>query len=126
MLSFNSPLEQFEVVPLFPFFWEFNSIWIDFSFTNFSLYLIFVFLLIFIFLYVPLIRAKVIPTSKWQYIIEQNYQFVLSVIKEQVGTQGQVFFPLYFVIFNFILFANLIGMTPYGFALTSHIILTLS
>lgn len=122
----NSPLEQFEVVPLIPFFWNFNSIWIDLSFTNYSLYLLIIFVLIFIFLYVPTINSKIIPSSKWQYAIEQNYNFVLAVIKEQVGTQGQIFFPLYFLIFNFILFANLLGMTPYAFALTSHIILTLS
>jgi F-type H+-transporting ATPase subunit a len=41
-------------------------------------------------------------------------------------TKGQIYFPFIFSLFIFILVNNLIGMIPYGFASTSHFVLTFS
>lgn len=46
------------------------------------------------------------------------------MIKDQASLKGQQFFPLFFLIFGFILFCNLLGLTPYAFTPTSHILLT--
>jgi len=61
---------------------------------------------------------------KFQSIIELIYQFIFDMIKDQASLKGQQFFPLFFLIFGFILFCNLLGLTPYAFTPTSHIILT--
>jgi len=62
--------------------------------------------------------------SVFQYILELLFAFVFSIIKQQIGKEGYVFFPLIFVLFNFILFSNYISLLPMGIALTSHIIVT--
>jgi F-type H+-transporting ATPase subunit a len=41
-----------------------------------------------------------------------------------VGSAGQKYFPFVFTLFMFVLFLNLLGMMPYSFTVTSHIIVT--
>ncbi len=54
-----------------------------------------------------------------------SYTFVLSMIIEQAGTKrAKVFLPFFLILFLFILFSNLIGLTPYAFTVTSHIAVT--
>jgi F-type H+-transporting ATPase subunit a len=43
---------------------------------------------------------------------------------QSAGEEGMKFFPLVFSLFMFILFANLVGLIPYAFTVTSHIIIT--
>jgi F-type H+-transporting ATPase subunit a len=69
-------------------------------------------------------RLKIIPTRN-QTIIESVYSFIHDLIIEQTGPSGQIFFPALFSIFTFILIANLLGTTPFGFTITAHIGLTL-
>ena len=52
------------------------------------------------------------------------YEFVVSLVDEQIGSKGRKFFPLIFTIFVFLLFTNLIGMVPYSFTATSHLVVT--
>jgi F-type H+-transporting ATPase subunit a len=86
--------------------------------------------LIFAILFVKLIivlfkdKLNLIPNS-WQYIFENFYLFVFNILKAQVGAKGFFYFPFIFTIFNFILITNLISLTPFGIALTSHIIMML-
>ena len=52
------------------------------------------------------------------------YEFVANMLRDAAGTQGMKFFPLVFSLFMFVLVANLLGLFPYFFTVTSHIIVT--
>jgi len=52
------------------------------------------------------------------------YEFVVNMVEEQIGEKGRKYFTLIFTTFTFILALNLIGMIPYSFASTSHLIVT--
>ncbi|HEY5127045.1 MAG TPA: F0F1 ATP synthase subunit A, partial [Bradyrhizobium sp.] len=59
-----------------------------------------------------------------QSIAELSYEFVASMIKSTAGSEGMRFFPLVFSIFMFICVSNVIGIIPYAFTVSSHIIVT--
>jgi ATP synthase subunit 6 len=120
-LQLNTPLEQFKINLLFPIKLGF----IDMSFTNSSLYLLMACVVFFSFFYFVVLDLKVIPKI-WQFIAESFYKFIYTLIKEQSGIKGQELFPFLFLLFIVILMSNLIGMTPYGFTVTSHIVATLT
>jgi len=63
-------------------------------------------------------------STKSQSFFEKFYIFIFELIYQQVGFLGQQFVPLFFTLFSFILIANVIGLVPYSFTLTSHIMLT--
>jgi ATP synthase subunit 6 len=63
-------------------------------------------------------------SNKTQAFLEKFYIFIFELIYQQVGFLGQQFVPLFFTLFSFILVANLVGLVPYSFTLTSHIMLT--
>jgi len=46
------------------------------------------------------------------------------MVRDNVGTEGMKYFPFVFTLFVFILTLNLLGMMPYSFTVTSHIIVT--
>jgi F-type H+-transporting ATPase subunit a len=117
----TSPLEQFELLILRPA----SFFGFDYSLTNASLYLFlafFTFNFIFIF---GLSKPKIIPT-RIQYICETLFIFVIDIIKQQVGNKGLKYLPILFTIFILILFSNLVGLLPFAFTPTSHLILTLA
>merc|ERR1712027_172456 len=55
-----------------------------------------------------------------------GYEFVMNLVDEQIGDEGKKYFAFVFTVFTFILFTNLIGMIPYSFTATSHLIVTFS
>jgi F-type H+-transporting ATPase subunit a len=61
-----------------------------------------------------------------QSIAELSYEFVANMLRSSAGDEGMKFFPLVFSIFMFILTVNLIGILPYAFTVTSHIIITVA
>jgi ATP synthase subunit 6 len=63
-------------------------------------------------------------SSKSQLLVERFYIFIFELVYQQVGFLGQTFVPLFFSLFSFILFANIVGLVPYSFTLTSHIMLS--
>jgi F-type H+-transporting ATPase subunit a len=73
--------------------------------------------------FVTINGGKLVP-SYWQSIVEMIYEFVLNLVKEQIGEKGKIYFPIIFTTFTFLLTNNLIGMIPYSFTTTSHIIVT--
>ena len=84
--------------------------------------------LLFNFLTTKLVEGKstffIIPQN-YQIVIESTFKMLLSMISDNVASiKGQQFFPVVFSIFSYILFLNLIGLVPYSFTLTSHIIVT--
>ena len=121
----SSPLEQFLVVPIIPIQYGI----FDFSITNETIILIIVFFLTISFIF-SLVKEdntfSIIP-NRWQVIVEVIYKLILSLVVDNIrDKKGQLFFPLVFSIFLFILSLNLIGLIPYSFTLTSHLIVTLA
>jgi len=57
-------------------------------------------------------------------IAHVSYEFVANMVRSSAGTEGMKFFPFVYSLFMFILIANLFGMFPYFFTVTSHIIVT--
>ena len=114
----HSPLEQFEIKPLTG---GEGLEW--FTFTNSSLLMAVALISIYIFLTFGMRRGAMVP-GRWQSMAELSYEFVANLIKETIGTEGRRFFPFVFTLFMFILFCNLLGMIPYSFTVTSHIIVT--
>lgn len=68
-------------------------------------------------------RSAIVP-GRWQCAAELAYEFVAGLLRDTVGQEGRKYFPFVFTLFMFILFGNLLGMVPYSFTFTSHIIVT--
>ena len=119
MAEQHSPLEQFEIRRLVP-----ASIGnLDVSFTNSSLFMVLIVLLVTT-LTVVSMRGRAMIPGRWQSIVELGYEFIANMLQENVGSAGRKYFPFVFTLFMFILFSNLLGMVPYSFTVTSHIIVT--
>jgi len=120
-MIFTSPLEQFEILVIFPL----SFFGIDISITQATIFLWIALLHFFLFFFFGFVQARLIPLSL-QILCEQSYLFITSIVKQQVGSVGLRYFPLLFIVFFLILFSNLIGLVPFSFAPTSHIALTFS
>src|SRR4051794_3869518 len=68
-------------------------------------------------------RAALVP-GRWQSVTEMLYEFVADMLDTNAGHGAEPFFPFVFTLFVFILFCNLLGLVPYSFTVTSHIIVT--
>jgi F-type H+-transporting ATPase subunit a len=68
--------------------------------------------------------SRAIVPGRLQAVAEMSYEFVANTVRSSAGTEGMKFFPFVFTLFMFILFANLIGLLPYAFTVTSQIIIT--
>jgi len=115
----HSPLAQFEIKRLVPF----NIGSFDASFTNSALFMVVAVALISLLMIAAVQRRQLVP-GRWQAIAELSYEFIANMLRDNVGDAGRKYFPFVFSLFMFILFANLIGMVPYTFTATSHIIVT--
>ena len=113
------PIHQFEIKKIVPL--ELNNI--DISFTNSSMFMILSILVVSIFLILSIKNKKIIP-NRFQAMSELLYEFIANMINDNIGHKGKKFFPFIFTLFTFILFGNLLGMLPYSFTFTSHIIVT--
>ncbi len=114
-----SPLKQFEIQTLVPI--EIGGI--DVSFTNSSLFMTVAIIAITLFLTLSMRSRSLVP-GRWQSLAEIFYEFIAGMIRDNVGAEGRKYFPYIFTLFMFILFGNLIGLIPYSFTFTSHIIVT--
>jgi F-type H+-transporting ATPase subunit a len=115
----SSPLEQFQIKRLF----DIHIGGVDASFTNAALFMLIAILAITAFLLIATRQRSLVPT-RLQSMAELSYEFVANMIRDNVGTAGMKYFPFIFSLFMFILFCNLIGMIPFTFTVTSHIIVT--
>ncbi len=114
------PIEQFAIRPIV----ELGTLGgQQIVFTNSALYMLLTVTVAAGFLFLASSRNRVVP-GRWQSSVEMLYEFVSKTIRENAGEHGMKFFPLVFSLFMFILVANLIGMFPYAFTVTSHIIVT--
>ena len=115
----HSPLEQFEIIP----FVQIKSGSVDLSFTNSSLSMIITVTFITLFLTFSVNTRSIIP-SRVQLLSELCYNFIAQLLKDTIGNEGRKYFPFVFTIFMFVLIGNMVGMIPYSFTFTSHIIVT--
>lgn len=119
MAEAHSPLDQFKVSPIA----EINQGGFDLSFTNSALWMVIGLAVMTIFLIGGSRRGDMVP-GRWQTLVEMSYGFVAGMIKDNVGREGKQYFPFIFTLFMFILAANVLGMFPYSFTTTSHIVVT--
>ena len=96
---------------------------LDISFTNSSLMMIVTIMVATGFLVGGMRKRDMVP-GRWQLMAEISYEFIAGLMRDNVGKAGRPFFPLVFSLFMFILFGNMLGMLPYSFTFTSHIIVT--
>jgi F-type H+-transporting ATPase subunit a len=115
----NDPIHQFQITRLIPL--DFNGL--DLSFTNASLFMVATVAASTGFLVWATGGRGLVPT-RMQSVAEMSYEFVASTLRDAAGNEGLRFFPLVFSLFMFVLVANLFGMFPYFFTVTSHIIVT--
>lgn len=116
-----NPLHQFEIHRLVNI--GFGNV--DLSFSNSSLAMILAVLSVFLLFYFAIKKGSIIP-NRAQAVSEIAYNLIASMLRDNVGKTGIRYFPFVFSIFFFVLFGNLIGLIPYMFTYTSHIIVTFS
>ena len=116
----SNPMHQFEVYSIGP---EIILGPVNISFTNSSLFMAISSATIMILLFFGTKKKSIIP-SKIQLVAEMSYSFVAKMISDTAGANAKPFFPFIFTLFMFVLFCNMIGMLPYSFTVTSHIIVT--
>jgi F-type H+-transporting ATPase subunit a len=115
----HSPLEQFEISP----YLHFKAGDLNLAFTNSSLAMVITVGAIILFLTLSVNTRSIIP-SRMQLISEMSYNFIAQLMSDTVGDQGKKYFPFVFAIFMFVLIGNMVGMIPYSFTFTSHIVVT--
>ena len=115
------PIHQFHINPIVPI----HVGGYDLSFTNSSLFMVIAVVVASGFLYFATAGRALVPT-RMQSTAEMTYEFVASMLRDAAGNQGMKFFPFVFSLFMFVLTANLWGLFPYFFTVTSHIIVTFS
>jgi F-type H+-transporting ATPase subunit a len=113
------PIHQFQINKIL----DINVGGLDLSFTNSSLFMLLTVAGAAGFLAWATADRAIVP-SRGQSVAEMSYEFVAKTLRDAAGTEGMRFFPLVFSLFMFVLTANLFGMIPYFFTVTSHIIVT--
>ena len=115
-----NPMHQFNVYRIGP---EIKLGTLDISFTNASLFMALSSLTIIILFFFGIKKKTIIP-NKIQLLTELSYTFVSKMISDTAGSKAKPYFGLIFSLFMFVLFCNMLGMIPYSFTVTSHIIVT--
>ena len=114
------PIHQFQIHDLAPMFKLAGH---QFHFTNSSLVMLIIVVLVSALFISATIPRAVVP-GRFQSIAEMSYEFVANTVQASAGSEGMKFFPFVFTLFMFVLFANMIGLIPYSFTVTSHLIVT--
>ncbi len=113
------PLHQFQINPIL----QIVIAGYDVSFTNSALFMVVAVALIYALLVFGMSSRALVP-GRLQSMAEMFYEFVANMVRDNAGPDARPYFPFVFAIFMFVLFGNLIGMIPYTFTFTSHIIVT--
>ena len=123
----NAPLEQFQILAIAPI----NIFSLDFSITNFLLTNLLAIFIFTSFIYFNSSHNNYLQESSfyfspnaWQKVIESIAELTSQLITDNISSDNDKYFPVISLLFNFILFSNLMGLIPYNFTATSHIIVT--
>jgi len=114
-------MEQFEIKRLLDL--RIGSL--DASYTNSALWMTIAVILAAL-LFVYGMRQRALVPGRLQAVAELGYEFVASMVRDNVGNAGKKYFPFILTLFVFILFCNVLGLVPYSFTPTSHVIVTFS
>jgi len=114
------PIHQFQIHKLFTIGHIGGQ---EIAFTNSSAYM-FLSVAVISLLMIGGSAGKQLVPGRIQSIAELSYEFVANTIRSTAGTAGMKFFPLVFSLFMFICVSNLIGIIPYTFTVSSHLIVT--
>ena len=115
-----NPMTQFNVYRIGP---EIKVGTVDISFTNASLFMVISTITILLIFNFGAKKNSIIP-SKLQLLGELSYSFISKMISDTAGTKAKPYLSFIFSLFMFVLFCNMLGMIPYTFTVTSHIIVT--
>ena len=115
----HGPLDQFEIDRLI----EMKIGGFDVSLTNSSVWMLAVIIAASVFMLAGMRHRALVP-GRGQSMAEMAYEMVANMVRDNVGSEGRRYFPFIFSLFMFILFANVLGLIPLSFTVTSHIIVT--
>ncbi|AWJ90427.1 F0F1 ATP synthase subunit A [Azospirillum baldaniorum] len=113
------PLHQFQINPIL----QIVIAGYDVSFTNSAFFMVVAVALIYALLVFGMSGRALVP-GRLQSLAEIFYEFVANMVRDNAGHDARPYFPFVFAIFMFVLFGNLVGMIPFTFTFTSHIIVT--
>jgi len=114
------PIHQFQIIDLLPIA-KIGST--EIAFTNSAAFMLVAAGGITTFLLGATAKGRLVP-NRLQSAAELSYEFVANTVRGTAGAEGMKFFPFVFTLFMFILTVNMIGLIPYAFTVTSHIIIT--
>ena len=114
------PIHQFEIKKLFVIGTIGGQ---EIAFTNSALFMLII-VLVASALLIGATSARALVPGRLQSVAEILYAFIANTLRSSAGTEGMKFFPFVFTLFMFVLIANMIGLIPYTFTVTSHIIIT--
>lgn len=115
----ESPLEQFIIKPIIPLHIGHT----DISFSQSSLWMC-IAVVVATALMTLSVRSKALVPGRWQNVSEMLYEFIFGMVRENLGDESRKYFPFVFSVFIIVLLGNLLGLVPYSFTFTSHIIVT--
>jgi len=118
-----SPVEQFQVKPLFEAAPQAGEALPFYAFTNSALAMVAAVVISTAFFWAATRKRAMVP-SRWQSLGEMSYEFISNMVRDNVGKEGMKYFPFIFTLFMFVFFGNMLGMVPYSFTFTSHILVT--
>ncbi len=119
--SNNDPMHQFEIQPVNGFEWSLFGF--DISITNSTMAMFGITAILIVVLSLLVAKLSIIP-GKRQSTAEVMYNFIKSLVSNNIPAGGAKFTPLIFSLFFFIFTANAFGLLPYAFTITSHIAVT--
>ena len=114
------PIDQFRITKLFVIGHIGGQ---EIAFTNSSAYMLITVAVIALVMIGGTARRQLVP-GRLQSLAELSYEFVASMIRSNAGADGMRFFPLVFSLFMFIMVSNVVGIIPYAFTVSSHLIVT--
>lgn len=114
------PIHQFAINNLVPLFSIGSR---HFALTNSAIYMFIIVILVSA-ISIGATTSRAVVPGRLQSLVEMTYEFVANTVRSSAGTEGMKFFPFVFTLFMFVLFANLIGLIPYSFTVTSQLIVT--
>jgi F-type H+-transporting ATPase subunit a len=114
------PIHQFQITKLFTIGHIGGQ---EIAFTNSSAYM---FAAVAVISLLMLGTGRQLVPGRLQSVAEISYEFVASMLRSSAGSEGMKFFPLVFSLFMFICVSNLVGIIPYTFTVSSHIIVTIA
>lgn len=113
------PIHQFNIERIV----NFHPFGLDASFTNASLLMVVILGLVSLLMIAGTARRAMVP-GRMQAAAEMSYEFVADTVRGSAGNEGMRFFPFVFSLFMFVLFANLLGLLPFSYTVTSQIAVT--